>query len=353
MLPKPEVIQILSHATVFVCPSIYEPLGIVNLEAMACEAAVVATATGGIVEVVDDGETGLLVPFEPGDDGTFEPRDPAAFAPPSPSASTRSCATPRAPRRWAGPAAARAVERFAWPAIAPETAALYERLLLAPSARPERPRTPQLASVVSDVRACRRSPGTRPLPGARPRGRRAHRARRRPLRAGVPRPCRRSRRRGGAARARRRGRACDGSEATGDDGTAEAGWPFFGQYVAHDITADRSPLGPHADEPAIANFRSPRANLESLYGGGPVGTPYLYDAHDPAKLLRGGGDLPRNAEGIALIGDPRNDVHVFINQLTWPDRRAQPPRRPAARGRRRRGRVFDEARRALSGTTSG
>ena len=62
MLPKPEVIQILSHATVFACPSIYEPLGIVNLEAMACETAVVATATGGIVEVVDDGVTGLLVP---------------------------------------------------------------------------------------------------------------------------------------------------------------------------------------------------------------------------------------------------------------------------------------------------
>src|SRR5918992_354018 len=80
MLPKPEVIQLLSHATVFACPSIYEPLGIVNLEAMACEAAVVATATGGIVEVVVDGETGLLVPFEPRDDGLRTPVDPAGFA---------------------------------------------------------------------------------------------------------------------------------------------------------------------------------------------------------------------------------------------------------------------------------
>ena len=65
MLPRADVVQILSHATVFVCPSIYEPLGIVNLEAMACETAVVATRTGGIPEVVEDGETGLLVPFEP------------------------------------------------------------------------------------------------------------------------------------------------------------------------------------------------------------------------------------------------------------------------------------------------
>ena len=64
MLEKGEVIQLLSHATVFVCPSIYEPLGIVNLEAMACGAAVVATRTGGIPEVVVDGETGLLVPFD-------------------------------------------------------------------------------------------------------------------------------------------------------------------------------------------------------------------------------------------------------------------------------------------------
>ena len=80
MLPKREVIQILSHATVFVCPSIYEPLGIVNLEAMACEAAVVATATGGIPEVVEDGVTGLLVPFEARPDGSGAPVDPAGLA---------------------------------------------------------------------------------------------------------------------------------------------------------------------------------------------------------------------------------------------------------------------------------
>ena len=79
MLPKHEVIQLLTHATVFVCPSIYEPMGIVNLEAMACETAVVATATGGIPEVVDDGVTGLLVPIEQASDGTGTPLDPDRF----------------------------------------------------------------------------------------------------------------------------------------------------------------------------------------------------------------------------------------------------------------------------------
>ncbi len=111
------------------------------------------------------------------------------------------------------------------------------------------------------------------------------------------------------------GGLCDGADATGDDGTAAAGWPFFGQFIAHDITADRSPIGPHTDVTTVANFRSPRANLECLYGAGPVGAPFLYDAGDPSKLLPGDGDVPRNAQGTALVGDPRNDVHVFISQL--------------------------------------
>ena len=80
MLPRPDLIQLLTHATVFVCPSVYEPLGIVNLEAMACETAVVATHTGGIPEVVEEGVTGLLVPLELRDDGSGEPVDPAEFA---------------------------------------------------------------------------------------------------------------------------------------------------------------------------------------------------------------------------------------------------------------------------------
>ena len=99
------------------------------------------------------------------------------------------------------------------------------------------------------------------------------------------------------------------------DGGEAAGWPVLGQLVAHDITADRSPLTARADLSRIGNFRSPRANLECLYGDGPVGAPFLYSRDDPAKLLEAGHDLPRNVEGIALLGDPRDDVHQLIAQL--------------------------------------
>jgi starch synthase len=127
MLPKPEVIQILSHATIFACPSIYEPLGIVNLEAMACETAVVATATGGIVEVVDDGVTGLLVPIEPGD-ATGEPSDPDAFARAFAERLNELVRDPARAAEMGRAGRARVMERFAWPTIAQETAALYARL---------------------------------------------------------------------------------------------------------------------------------------------------------------------------------------------------------------------------------
>ncbi len=128
MLPKPEVIQILSHATVFACPSIYEPLGIVNLEAMACETAVVATATGGIVEVVDDGTTGLLVPIEPGD-ATGEPSDPVVFAHAFAERLNELVRDPARAAEMGRAGRARAVDRFAWAAIARETVALYTRLV--------------------------------------------------------------------------------------------------------------------------------------------------------------------------------------------------------------------------------
>jgi hypothetical protein len=100
-----------------------------------------------------------------------------------------------------------------------------------------------------------------------------------------------------------------------------AGWPIFGQFVAHNITADRSLLQVHANLRELRNGRSPSLNLESLYGAGSIASPYLYDRNDPDLLLLGatdGGrqsDLPRNAQGTALIGDPRNDVHLPISQL--------------------------------------
>ncbi len=127
MLPKAEVIQLLSHATVFVCPSIYEPLGIVNLEAMACEAAVVATATGGIVEVVQEGVTGLLVPFEPAP-GAIEPFDPAAFSAAIAERVNALVADPERAAAMGRAGRARAVEAFDWSAIAAQTSELYRSL---------------------------------------------------------------------------------------------------------------------------------------------------------------------------------------------------------------------------------
>jgi alpha-maltose-1-phosphate synthase len=128
MLSKREVIQLLSHATVFVCPSIYEPLGIVNLEAMACEAAVVATATGGIPEVVADGTTGLLVPFDPVDDASA-PRDPARFARDIADRVNALLADPARADALGKAGRRRAVEEFSWTAVAARTVELYRRLL--------------------------------------------------------------------------------------------------------------------------------------------------------------------------------------------------------------------------------
>jgi Animal haem peroxidase len=100
-------------------------------------------------------------------------------------------------------------------------------------------------------------------------------------------------------------------------GESAAGWPIFGQFVAHDITADRSVLQSHANTRELRNARSPQLNLECLYGDGPTGHPFLYRRDDPAKFLLGldGADLQRNVEGIAVIGDPRNDSHMLMSQL--------------------------------------
>jgi Animal haem peroxidase len=117
------------------------------------------------------------------------------------------------------------------------------------------------------------------------------------------------------------GGVCDGGESCTDAIETSAGWPLFGQFIAHDITADRSALTSHAEDADAVNFRSPRADLECLYGGGQAGSPFLYRRDDPAQLLLGRNergepaDVPRNAEGVALIGDPRNDVHIPVSQL--------------------------------------
>ena len=129
MLPKPDVIQILSHATVFACPSVYEPMGIVNLEAMACEAAVVATAVGGIPEVVEDGVTGLLVPYEAVADGTGTPADPTALATALAGRVNELLADPARAEAMGRAGRVRATERFGWDVAAAETLRLYERLL--------------------------------------------------------------------------------------------------------------------------------------------------------------------------------------------------------------------------------
>jgi len=129
MLPKNDVVQILSHATVFVCPSVYEPMGIVNLEAMACEAAVVATATGGIPEVVDDGVTGLLVPIEQVSDGTGTPVEPDRFVADFADKVNTLLADTSLAARMGTAGRERAVSKFSWQEVARRTHDLYRSLV--------------------------------------------------------------------------------------------------------------------------------------------------------------------------------------------------------------------------------
>jgi alpha-maltose-1-phosphate synthase len=129
MLPKPEVIQVLTHASVFVCPSIYEPMGIVNLEAMACETAVVATATGGIPEVVADRESGLLVPIVQATDGRGTPLEPDRFVRDLAVAINELLADPARAAAMGRAGRQRAVEHFSWSAIAERTIEIYRSVL--------------------------------------------------------------------------------------------------------------------------------------------------------------------------------------------------------------------------------
>jgi starch synthase len=129
MLPREATVQLYSHATVFCCPSVYEPFGIINLEAMACGTPVVATATGGIPEVVVDGETGLLVPIEQAGGTSFEPVEPARFSHDLAAATNRLLADDGLRRRMAESGRTRVEEQFSWSAIAQQTVDLYESLV--------------------------------------------------------------------------------------------------------------------------------------------------------------------------------------------------------------------------------
>lgn len=127
-LPRAQLCAILSSATTFVCPSVYEPLGIVNLEAMACGVAVVGTATGGIPEVVVDGVTGRLVPIEQVQDGTGTPTDPERFVADLAAVLTEVVSDPERARAYGEAGRRRAAEDFSWGAIADATAALYREV---------------------------------------------------------------------------------------------------------------------------------------------------------------------------------------------------------------------------------
>lgn len=131
MLDKASVIELYGQAAVFCCPSIYEPFGIINLEAMACETAVVASAVGGIKEVVVHGETGFLVPLEQMQESPFEPVDPDRFARDLAARVNELMADPSLRARFAAAGRRRAEERFSWSSIAKQTCQLYESLTAA------------------------------------------------------------------------------------------------------------------------------------------------------------------------------------------------------------------------------
>ncbi len=127
MLPRASVRQVLTHATVFACPSVYEPLGIVNLEAMACETAVVASAVGGIPEVVVDGETGTLVDYDPAQAG--DPAFVAGFEDRFAAEVNRLTRDPSVAKTYGLAGRRRCIEEFSWEKIARETVAVYDQAI--------------------------------------------------------------------------------------------------------------------------------------------------------------------------------------------------------------------------------
>jgi glycosyltransferase involved in cell wall biosynthesis len=129
MLPRDRVIALYTHAAVFVCPSVYEPFGIINLEAMACGTPVVASAVGGIPEVVVHGETGLLVPVDAAGSGDVEPRDPHRFAVDLAAAINAILSDPDRRARMGAASRARVEAEFSWSAIAARTVTFYHRVI--------------------------------------------------------------------------------------------------------------------------------------------------------------------------------------------------------------------------------
>jgi starch synthase len=129
MAAKRAIYQLYSHAAVFCCPSIYEPFGIINLEAMACETAVVASAVGGIKEVVVDAETGFLVPLQQMEQSPFEPINPDQFSRDLAEKINLLMTNPELRRQFGKAGRQRAIEKFSWQAIAAQTKNLYEELV--------------------------------------------------------------------------------------------------------------------------------------------------------------------------------------------------------------------------------
>jgi glycosyltransferase involved in cell wall biosynthesis len=127
-VPRAHLVNLYSYASVFVCPSVYEPFGIINLESMACETPVVASAVGGIPEVVASGENGLLVPFDPIDKNNWEPRDPERFSKDLASVVNSLLRSPEKIRVMGLKARKRVEKEFSWKNIARQTLAFYKEL---------------------------------------------------------------------------------------------------------------------------------------------------------------------------------------------------------------------------------
>lgn len=128
-LPEKDLVPLYSHASIFVCPSVYEPFGIINLEAMACETAVVASATGGIQEVVQDGQTGILVPFESSGNGKGGPKNPEKFSMDLAVAINSLLQSPEKIKKMASASRRRVEETFSWKSIAKQTMAFYREII--------------------------------------------------------------------------------------------------------------------------------------------------------------------------------------------------------------------------------